>query len=210
MSINQDPRDAIDQVTRTTQIIVGALISGVTIFLLIVGFMVHFGVLGAVAGAPGQAAAPNVPGAAAPGNNPAAGPGLGLSMPLLTYIAVGMAAIMLPLSFILPGIVANQSLRAAAASGTAGGPSPTTASAKAPGAVGGPAAAFQTSAIVGGALNEGAAFFAGIAYLIEQNVIALVVAVILLAVMVVRFPTRERVDRWIAQQEEKLRWGSSG
>jgi hypothetical protein len=143
-------------------------------------------------------------------NNPAAGQEAAQSIPFLTYIAAGMGAILLPLSFILPGLVATQSLRAGAAGGPDAGSSPTKNVPAAPGAAGSPAAAFQTSAIVGGALNEGAAFFAGIAYLIEQNPIALVVALILLAALVARFPTRGRVDRWIAQQEEKLRWGSSG
>jgi len=188
-SMSQAPDNAIDQVTRPTQIIIGSLISGVTIFLLIVVFLVHFAGFGALAG-------PNPPATAQ-------------SIPFITYIAVGMAAILLPLSFILPGLVATQSLRSAAGGGPDGGSSPTKDAASTPGAVGGPAAAFQTSAIIGGALNEGAAFFAVIAYLIEQNPIALVTALILLAALVVRFPTRGRVDRWIALQEEKLRSGYS-
>jgi len=92
-SMSQAPNSSIDQITRTTQIIMGALIAGVTIFLLIVVFLVHF----AGFGAPGGAAA--APGQAA-GANPAA---TAQSLPLLTYIAAGMGAVLLPLSFILPG-----------------------------------------------------------------------------------------------------------
>ncbi len=71
-----------------------------------------------------------------------------------------------------------------------------------------PAIAFQTSAIIGAALNEGPAFLAGVAYLIEQNPIALGVMLVLVAAMFVRIPTRDSVERWIEQQEEKLRAGS--
>ncbi len=194
--MSQAPSNSIDQITRTTQIIMGALISGVTIFLVIVVVLVHVVGLGAPAGAaPGQGAGPN-PAAAAP------------SIPILTYMAAGMGVLLLPLSFILPGLVATQSLRAAASAGPDGSSSPTKNNAIMPGAASGPAAAFQTSAIIGGALIEAPAFLAGVAYLIEQNPIALGVMLVLLAAMIVRFPTRDRVERWIAQQEEKLRSGS--
>jgi len=198
-SMSQAPNNSIDQITRTTQIIMGALIGGVTIFLLIVVFLVHFAGFGAAAGAapaPGQAAGPNPPATAQ-------------SIPFLTYIAVGLGAILLPLSFILPSFVAAQSLRSGATRPLDGSSNPTKSPAASSGQPVTPAAAFQSSAIIGAALNEGPAFFAGIAYLIEQNPIALVVMLVLLAAMVLRFPTRDRVERWIAQQEEKLRSGSS-
>jgi len=176
----------------------GALIAGVTTFLLVVVFLVHFvgfGAPGGAAGAPGQGA----------GANPAAA---AQSMPILTYLAAGMGAILLPMSFILPGYVAAQSLRSGATGTLGGSSSPSRNPAASPGQAVTPATAFQTSAIIGGALNEGAAFFAGIAYLIEQNPIALGVMLVLLAALVFRFPTRGRVERWIEQQEEKLRSGS--
>jgi hypothetical protein len=219
MSVSPDSETAINQVTRTTQIIVGALITGVTSFLLIVVGMIHFAgfsLQGAPATAPGQAAGPNPPGAGAgagaanPVNNPAAGqqpaPAPAPSIPILTYMSAGLAVILLPLSFILPNIVATQSLRSAAAGKPDNNPSSTPSVGKAAN----PANAFQTSAIIGGALDESVAFFAGIAYLIEQNPIALVVAGVCLGALVARFPTRDRVERWIALQEEKLRFGSSG
>ena len=196
-SMSQTPDTSIEQITRTTQIIMGSLIAGATSFLLIVVFLVHFVGFGApagAAGAPGQAA----------GANPAA---TAQSIPILTYLAAGMGAILLPLSFILPGYIASQNLRSGAT-----GPSDGSSSPKNPAAPSGqavtPAGAFQTSAIIGGALIEGPAFLAGIAYLIEQNPIALGVMLVLLAAMFVCFPTRGRVERWIEQQEEKLRSGS--
>ncbi len=196
--MNQTPNTSIDQITRTIQIIMGALIAGVTIFLLIVVFLVHFLGFGAPAGA-----------AAAPGQAARANPAAGAqSIPILTYIAAGMGVMLLPLSFILPDRIAAQSLRSKAVRPPDASSNPTTNSAASPGQAVTPAVAFQSSAIIGGALNEGPAFLAGIAYLIEQNPIALGVMVVLLAVMVARFPTRGRIERWIEQQEEKLRSGS--
>jgi hypothetical protein len=63
---------------------------------------------------------------------------------------------------------------------------------------------YQVQLIVGAALNEGVAFFAGIAYLIEKHPIALGLAVLLLAGLVVRFPTSRRVALWIDRQQEQL------
>jgi hypothetical protein len=194
--MSQTPNTSIEQMTRTTQIIMGSLIAGATSFLLIVVFLVHFVGFGApagAAGAPGQAA----------GANPAA---TAQSIPILTYLAAGVGAILLPLSFILPGYIAAQNLRSGATGppGVSSSPNP----AASPGQAVTPAGAFQTSAIIGGALIEGPAFLAGVAYLIEQNPIALGVMLVLLAAMFVRFPTRGSVDRWIEQQEEKRRSGS--
>jgi len=205
MSMSQDSAQAVDQITRTTQTIVGALIAGITMFLLIVAFLVHGAGFGAAAAPRGQAGAANPPGTA----DPARGQQAAESIPLLTYIAAGMGAILLPMSFILPGVIATQTLRSGAAPRAGDGSSPPKTSAPASVVPASPAAAFQTSTIIGAAMDEGAAFFAGIVYLIEQNPIALVVALVLLAALVVRFPTRNRVERWIAQQEEKLRRGTT-
>jgi len=210
MSVSPDSNNAIEQVTRTTQIIIGALIAGVTTFVLIVVFLIHFAGFSLPGGpapavAPGQAAHPNQPGAANPANNPAAGRQSAQPIPILTYLSAVVGLMLLPLSFILPGFVATQSLRSAVVRKPDGtlGPNPAFAGKLSP------ATSFQNSAILGGALNEGPAFLAAIAYLIEQNPIALVVVGVLLAALLLRFPTRDRVERWVALQEEKLRFGSS-
>jgi len=57
---------------------------------------------------------------------------------------------------------------------------------------------------MGAALNEGAAFFAGVAYLIGKDPIALGAGFLLVGALVVRFPTAHRVALWIAKQEEML------
>ena len=46
--------------------------------------------------------------------------------------------------------------------------------------------------------------------MLEENYLALFVALVLLAALIAHFPTRGRVRRWIAQEEGKLRWGSAG
>ena len=114
----------------------------------------------------------------------------------------------LPLSFIPPGFITAQNLRSGATAPLDSSSSPSKNPAVSPGQAVTPAGAFQTSAIIGGALNEAPAFSVGIAYLIEQNPIALGVMFVMLAAIVFRFPTRGSVERWIEQQEEKLRSGS--
>jgi hypothetical protein len=208
MSISSSSSSEIDQVTRITQIITGALIAGVTSFVLITIFLIHsagFSLNGTPAtpgpapAAPGPAAGQSAPLAA----NPAAAQQPRQTIPILTYLSAAAGLVLLTLSLILPGLIATQSLRSAAARKPDGAPASDpkpSSDAKAT-----PAMAFQTSAIVGGALSEAPAFFATIAYLMEQNIIALVVVGVCLAALILRFPTRDRVERWISLQEEKLR-----
>ena len=59
---------------------------------------------------------------------------------------------------------------------------------------------YQTQLIVGAALLEGAAFFAGIAFMLERDPIAAGMALVLLAVLAARFPTRDRIEAWLEQQ----------
>ena len=51
---------------------------------------------------------------------------------------------------------------------------------------------------------EGVAFFAGVAYFVSKNPIALGLALLLVGALILRFPTIGRVQRWIDQQQEKL------
>ena len=52
----------------------------------------------------------------------------------------------------------------------------------------------------GSVLLEGGAFFAVIASMLERNPIALVTAIVLLAHLVARFPTADRVNDWLDRQ----------
>ena len=180
MSMPSDP-ESIQAVTRQGQIIIGALISGV-VFFLVIATVVDLG--------------PN-PGVVAGG----AGAGQrAQTVPLVTYLALAFGAVLLPMSFMVPGLVAKQQRQAIAAGNVTAGTNLTASStaASSSGATKTPAgglhAAYLTQLITGAAMNEGAAFFAGVAYLIEKNPIALALAFVLLTAIVARFPTGSRVD----------------
>ena len=64
---------------------------------------------------------------------------------------------------------------------------------------------YTTQLILGAAINEGMAFFAAIAYMLERHPIALGTAIVLLGGLIARFPTADRVNAWLDQQLEQLR-----
>jgi hypothetical protein len=166
----------IEQVTRNGQIMVGALVAGVLLFLTIA-----------------------VP----------VGPLAPHEIPFLTYAAVAFTALEVPLSFVVPSVIAKQNRRAIAA-GTWTPPAQSGRPAQGQNAealktdAGKLATVYQMQLILGAALTEGAAFFAGVAYLLEKNPIALGLALLLVGGLVARFPTTIRVERWIAEQQERL------
>jgi hypothetical protein len=63
---------------------------------------------------------------------------------------------------------------------------------------------YPVALIVRCALIEGAAFFQCISYLIEGNVIALIAAVVLVAILVYQWPGRARIGRWVEAQQEAV------
>ena len=63
---------------------------------------------------------------------------------------------------------------------------------------------YQSRLIVRCALLEGAAFFQPIAYLLAGHPISLVVLGILFLLLVLQFPTAERVRAWIDRQRDQL------
>jgi hypothetical protein len=65
-------------------------------------------------------------------------------------------------------------------------------------------AVFQTKMIIAYALLEGAAFFGCIAYLLEAEALALVAVVGPVALMLLTFPTRPRLDLWLQQQQARI------
>lgn len=188
-----DDEALIGRFTRTCQIISVALIAGVTIF---------YGIATTIRVTPLPPPGPAAGGPAVAGD--AAVPRQELDAgQLLTWLAVGFAAIDLPLSIIVPGLMTRQSRRAIAAGKWNAPPSP--------GRIGASdsdtvklAVVYQTQLIVGSALNEGAAFFAGIAYMIGRDPIALGAGILLIAALIARFPTTHRVALWIARQQELL------
>jgi hypothetical protein len=193
-------QDAIQPVIRLAQIIVGTLMTGVA-FFLVIATLVDLGPdPGVAAGAAGGGGA-GAHGAVQPAP----------MVPFITYAALAAGAVLLPMSFVVPGLVAKKQRQAIAAGKVAAGanPAPGLTSANTSQAIKMPAgdegAAFLSQLIIGAAMAEGAAFFAGAAYLVEKNPIALGAALVLLAALAARFPTAGRAGRWIEQQREKLR-----
>ena len=144
-----------------------------------------------------QAAAPQAP----------AGP---MDFPqIITWIAVAYTAVTLPMSFVVPRLVAGQNRRSIAA-GTwkppvGRSPSVTPLNPDAFQTNSGKLAlSYNTQFIIGAALIEGAAFFAAVAYFIGKNPIALGLALFLVGMILMRFPTRLRVAAWIDSQQELL------
>lgn len=153
----------------TMQIISGALLVGVVIFLGMAVFIV----------------AQN-----GPMNRQA-------DVPLITYLAVGFFAIQLILWQVVPNVMVNaQLLRIASGTWTpppnwpSHDPRYSTDEARLVGL-------YQTRLIIGAALLEGAAFFACIAFLLEGDYVSLFVAGVLILLMVGTFPTRQRVQSWL-------------
>jgi hypothetical protein len=198
MSMPSD-EDATRLVVRLGQIIAGAMVVGVSMFLVIAA-AIDLGLDGqARRGAGDAAGAP-----AQQGGQPEQ------TVPILSYIALAVGAVMFPLSFLVPDLVAKQHRRAiAAGKPTPAGASPASTPQSSPDAMRTPLhdlhGAYSNQLIIELALVEGAAFFAGLAYLIEKNSIAITVAVALVASMIARFPTADRFARWLEQQQEKLR-----
>src|SRR5262249_26537705 len=142
---------------RTGRIIIVALALGVLMFLGIAVFMRQ--------------------------DNPAPVPDL----PILTYVALAVAAIQTVLQGILPGLVAGGMRRQLAAGKW---PPPRPGWSVPPDDRGKLCSLYVTRLILGAALLEGAAFLLLIAYLLEGSVLTLAGAGLLLAMLLLKFPTR--------------------
>jgi hypothetical protein len=185
---NPETEDPLRPIVRTSQIIVASLISGPLIFLT-VAFLL----------------APIVAPRAAPAPGP---PGVSLAL-IFNGLVIAFGAAAIVMSFILPPLVSANGRKAAVnrrlAQNTAGGTGK-----------GGklqPIEEIQTSLIpqfpaqliVGAAILEGAMFFAGVATLLVGGLIAPAIAIVLMIVLIARFPTESRAQLWLDQQREKLR-----
>jgi hypothetical protein len=63
---------------------------------------------------------------------------------------------------------------------------------------------FQTTAIVGLAPLEVAAFLGVVAFLLEGQPVALGVPGLAIVLMLIKFPTRGQVQAWLDRQRERL------
>jgi hypothetical protein len=132
-----------------------------------------------------------VPGGAPAGN-----------LPIISFVAVLIWAVQAPLSVLVPGLQTRHGLR-------------TIVSGNRPASRGANPASFSTDAnrllalrqtilITSQALLEGAAFFAGVAYLLEGRLFVLAVIVVALLQMLMSFPTEYRVRTWLETQLDQL------
>lgn len=174
-----DETGVIGSTTRKLQIILGSMAVGVAIFIGVVVFA--------------------IPGPERGGGGVPDRPGPVAALPALSVAAYTFTAILLPLSFVIPGVVA-ESLRKKLAAGKF----TPQAGSSAMGDVDSLAAIYQTRTIVGAALNEAPAFLAAIAYMIERDPIALGLAMALLGVLVARVPTVPRAATWFDDQRARL------
>jgi hypothetical protein len=121
---------------------------------------------------------------------------------ILTFAAIGMAAVNAVISLIVPVFAISRQVRTIA-NGTW---RPTNQQAVAPSTdIGKLLAVYQTALIIGSALLEGAAFFGLAAYMVERHVAGLVVAGICLALILSRFPTRGRLEPWVEDQLRRIK-----
>jgi hypothetical protein len=122
---------------------------------------------------------------------------------VLTVAAFTIAVVLVPLSLVVPRLTVDAARKQIAAGKWSTGkqppgmPPPTTDAERL-------AFVYQTQKIMGAAMNEGCAFFALIAYMIEGNVIALGLALLLIAGVALRFPRRDQVAAWIDDQLGRL------
>ncbi len=176
-----DPNIIIAQQTRVLQIIVAAQVAGLVFFLGIILFL--------------KLQSQGKP------------PGPGRASSILLPMAFVFASGALVMSVAVPRAVTAGARRQIAAGtwnpnprGSAPAPDGKETSDEAKLAM-----VYQTQKIVAVALNEAAAFFALIVYMLEGNALALGLALLLIAAQVVRFPTREKVEGWIDQQAGLIR-----
>src|SRR5438309_645451 len=139
------------------QIIVGALVAGLVTFLAVT-FVIR------------SQQRPNPPAGAEPT----------VTLPVLTVVAYTFTAIAVPLSLVLPAMFRDAAVKRVAAGKALPARSNEVAPAPA-GDLGPLVQAFTTAKIVGAALNEGVAFLALVAWMIEGQLPALGLAVALVA-----------------------------
>lgn len=106
--------------------------------------------------------------------------------PILTYLGVAGAALMIAMRFVIPA------LATAAATRRTEGQTPEAFRQQLAGA-------YQAKTIIGAALLEGAGFFNGVAYIVTASPLNMGAVALLLTVMAVTFPTQTQFDNWADQ-----------
>lgn len=120
----------------------------------------------------------------------------GDDLPIITYLGMGMAALMLVLRFIIPDMIArNQFAQAMQTAKTEGNENEEEMLGKF-------YQIFTMRLIIGLALLEGAAMLNLVAVLVENQMLAFIPVAILLLAMIASIPTKSKIDEWIRNQME--------
>jgi hypothetical protein len=122
-------------------------------------------------------------------NQPAMG-GQGGTLPILSMVAVVVLVIDVPLSFIMPRIMASNSVRQLAMA-----PDSDTRALL---------GIRQSTVIISRALLEGVGFLGCIAFVVEMHWLALVPVLVVIALMLLTFPTFRKTREWVESQEKFL------
>lgn len=117
---------------------------------------------------------------------------------IVSFMALMMAAIVTVLSFAIPRQIAGNMRRVVASGKSAHGLG------EFRGETSELLGVYQTQMIIGLALLEGGAFFNGVAYLIEGHAPNLIAAVVLLLLILARFPTEQKIEDWAEVQRQAL------
>ena len=126
------------------------------------------------------------------------GNGLGLNIThVLTQIGVGLGAFMILIHFIVPGIVSSLQLRKATASGLLQQDDESQNQQV--------TGVYRIQLIIALAMLEGAAFLNLVALMAEKNGINLGMVVLLLGLMLVRFPTQHKVSAWVTYKLREIK-----
>jgi hypothetical protein len=181
---------------RTSQIIIAALLMGplpvLAIALLIGPLAVQRGG-GAAAGAAARAPGP---------------PDDALAL-IFNGLVIAFGSLAIVMSFILPRVVSANGRKAAVkrslVPNTAGVPGKGAKLQAIEEARVSLLPQFNAQLIVGAAILEGATFFAAVTTLLIGGLIAPGIAIVLMIVLIARFPTEARAQLWLDQQCEKLR-----
>ena len=163
--------DLLTGTVMTLRIITFAMMAGLLMFLVVVTMVI------------GPLQAPKQANPAVPADK---------AMPVLTVASIAAAAILLPLSVAIPGIVGDAQRRKLASTKESSSDVPALIQ------------IYQTKLIMAAALTEGPGFFAIIVFMLEGNPIALALALLIVFFLALRFPIHTRVVQWLDGQLDRL------
>ena len=128
---------------------------------------------------------------------------------IISYLAVGLAAVMIVARSVVLGLMASRGRKSIAQNRTGATANPAVSGAPSAGEMSPErarlAGLFMARTIAGAAILEGAALFSLVAYLVENSPISLAAALVLLVFIVLQFPTLSRATAWLDDQERRLR-----